>query len=193
LGVYDEAMKHLPTDLQILDAIYDRYYDTFVEFTKQNQNRATKIYVPVDLAAIAKDLKVDGDIVFGRLYYHLENKYGYQSDERTRVHFFTLNVLLEGRNDHHCVNFPLLASVLADLRDSSRKQRLATYLSVISLVIAVISLGLSVVRLHQPANSSASGTTNPSNDLKVLWSCSAFGSAGGLGNSACRSHARTDH
>ncbi len=66
----------IPTDIQILDAIYERYYSTFAAFAKSAGDRSSKIYVPIDIKTIAYTLRVDGDIVFERLYYHLENKYG---------------------------------------------------------------------------------------------------------------------
>jgi hypothetical protein len=62
-------------DRKILKVIYDRYYDTFVSFQPGSDDRHTKNYVPVDLQRIADVLRVDGDIVFGRLYYHLSPKY----------------------------------------------------------------------------------------------------------------------
>ena len=99
-------MKRLPTDLQILDAVYDRYYDAFSQYQEGDPSRVTKVYVPVDLAEIARELRVDGDIVFGRLYYHLEKKYGYRGDDGVRVHLFTLELRHEGKADRHCVNFP---------------------------------------------------------------------------------------
>ena len=68
----------IPTDRQILDAIYNEYYSTFTEYSKKEADRSAKIYVPIDCGKIARKLGVDGDIVFGRLYYHLEKKYGYK-------------------------------------------------------------------------------------------------------------------
>lgn len=135
-------MRHLPTDLQILDAIYDRYYPEFAAYTDEKPNRSSKIYVPIDVAAIAKDLKVDGDIVFGRLYYHLDQRHGYKDADGSRVPFFTLRA----GSDTHCVHFPLASSVLADLRLQSRKYRLATTMSVVSFAISVTSFLISVLK-----------------------------------------------
>ncbi len=111
-------MKRLPTDLQILNEIYEWYYNTFTQYIDEDKNRDTKIYVPIDIVHIAKRLKVDVDIVFGRLYYHLDKKYGYAQDDGTKIRLFTL---VAGR-DTNCVNFPLVASVLADLRDQAWTQ-----------------------------------------------------------------------
>jgi len=81
-------MKKLPTDLQILNAIYNRYYDKFKSFSKNDLARSSKIYIPIDTAKIAKRFGVDVDIIFGRLYYHLEPKYGYQNPNGTKVSFY---------------------------------------------------------------------------------------------------------
>lgn len=135
-------MRYLPTDLQILNAIYDRYYQVFTNFSDENRTRGTKIYVPIDIPQIARDLKVDDDIVFGRLYYHLNQKHGYQQDDGAHVNFFTMR----SGGDRHCVNFPLIASVLADLRAEHRKYRLATSMAIVSFVISIASFLISILR-----------------------------------------------
>lgn len=51
--------KPLPTDLQVLEAIYDRYYDTFADYREGAPDaigRESKVYVPIDIAAVARDL-----------------------------------------------------------------------------------------------------------------------------------------
>jgi hypothetical protein len=133
-------MRHLPTDRKILEAIYQRYYGTFASFSKESPDREAKIYVPLDLESIAEELGVDTDIVFGRLYYHLEKKHGYKWDDGTNVYFFSRYI----KNDRHCVNFPLLASVLAGLQAEHLRFRLATAVSIISLAVAVAALAISL-------------------------------------------------
>ncbi len=134
-------MKRLPTDLQILNAIYDRYYDTFAAFTKGDNSRSAKIYVPIDIKELAKNLKVDEDIIFGRLYYHLEKKYGYRQENDSLVPFFSMGV----GSDNNCVNFPLLASVLADLRQENRKFRIATAIAIFALIISIVAFLISTI------------------------------------------------
>jgi hypothetical protein len=140
--------KPLPTNLKILDAIYDRFYDDFTSFTKESPTRKAKVYVPVDLIEIAKDLQVDTDIVFGRLYYHLEPKYGRvleeSDDGSTRQPFFSIEIE-EGKK---CVNFPLLASVLADLREDARRHNSTSRVSWLSLAVSVAAILVSVVALY---------------------------------------------
>ncbi|WP_028693798.1 hypothetical protein [Pseudomonas cremoricolorata] len=126
----------VPSDLEVLDAIYEEYYEAFANFSQESDvynGRKGKIHMPIDCKLLAMRLGVDSDIVFGRLYYHLEQKYGYARDNAPRVAFFSLAV----GEDRHCVNFPLLASVLAGLQEESNKFRLATWLSTLAIVISI--------------------------------------------------------
>ena len=132
-------MTKIPTDLKILGVIYDRYYDNFHAYSDENKIRSSKIYVPIDVEEIAKSLKVDVDIIFGRLYYHLNEKFSYKHDG-SKVEFFALCV----GSDRHCINFPYLASVLADLEDQNRKYRTATTIAVLSLIIAILSIIIAI-------------------------------------------------
>lgn len=140
--VSNNDMKRTPTDYALLNVIYERYYDEFAAYDPEHPGRSSKIYMPIDIETIAARLGVDSDIVFGRLYYHLENRYGYKLDDGSFVHFFAIKV----GADTHCVNFPYLSSVLATLRDENKKYRLATGIAVASLLLAVLSLGISLVR-----------------------------------------------
>lgn len=129
----------VPTDIAILEVIYSTYYDAFCKHGSETENRDSKVYVPVDLKAVAEKLSVDPDIIFGRLYYYLEEKYGYQRKDGSSVCFFTL----QAGKDRHCVNFPLLASVLASLQSEHSRFRLSLTISIISLVVSSLSLVLS--------------------------------------------------
>jgi len=134
--------KQIPTDLEILEAIYSRHYEEFASFIKGNSERIAKNYVPVDIEAIASDYDVDADIIFSRLYYHFEKKYGYKKDDGRTVAFFSTKI----GKDKHCVNFPYMTAILAGLQDDQRRFGMATTLSIISLVVAAISLVLSIIR-----------------------------------------------
>ena len=131
----------LPSDREILECIYEKYKHTFAAYEDQ-PNRSSKVYVPIECKAFADDLKTERDIVFGRLYFHLERKYGYEQTGGSRVHFFTLGV----GNDPRCVNFPLLASVLAGMQEEQRRHLSATTIAVGALVISVASLAVSIVQ-----------------------------------------------
>lgn len=131
-------MQRPPTDREILQKIHDFYLDEFGHFDRNNpeNERSSKIYVPIDCVAIANELDVDPNIVFGRLYYHLDKKYGYTQDDGSKVHLFALSV----GKDRHAVNFPMLSAVLADLEQSWFRFTAPLVISGIALAISVISL-----------------------------------------------------
>jgi len=133
--------KSIPTDLKILQAIYDVYHEEFGKFVKGGGGRSTKIYMPIDIERIAHDLRVDQDLVFGRLYYHLEHKYGYKQSDGVNVYFFALRI----GDDIHCVNFPFMAAVLADLQDQSRKHNWAIWIAVGSLIVSAVSVAIAIL------------------------------------------------
>ena len=108
MSVRRYGMKKLPTDLLILNAIYERYYETFTQYQDGDKSRSAKIYVPIDIKAIADDLKVDADIVLGRLYFHLDRKHRYEQPDGSKVFFFTTHL---GANIN-CVNSPSWGVVL---------------------------------------------------------------------------------
>lgn len=126
-------MKRPPTDREILKKIHDRYYSDFCNYDEDNKKRSSKIYVPIDCDAIAKELKTDSDIIFGRLYYHLDKKYGYEQDDGSKIPLFSMRV----GGDKHVVNFPLLSAVLAELE-------LSHFKFLMPLVLSIIALGMSI-------------------------------------------------
>lgn len=72
----------LPTDLQILEAIYNEYYEPYSNFSKGEENgRDSKAYMPIDIDLIASKLNVDAGIIFGRLYNHLNKLHSYVNDD----------------------------------------------------------------------------------------------------------------
>jgi hypothetical protein len=99
--------------------------------------------VPIDVIAIAKTFAVDPDVIFGRLYYHLQPKYGFENKaDGTVVQFFSLKV----GDDVHCVQFPLLISVLATLWEERKRHMTSRYLALAALVISCISLSYTLIR-----------------------------------------------
>ena len=137
-------MRKLPTDLELLNAIYERYYDTFTNYSEEKPTRDSKNYVPIDLNALARDLGVDSDIVFGRLYYDLESRYGYDvENDKSHTYFFSTQV----GGDRHCVHFPYLAAVLAGLRDQRRQYHVSTVISILGFVVSIVAVV--VAALHK--------------------------------------------
>jgi hypothetical protein len=142
----------VPTDLKILNKIYTMYYEEFSSFTRGQENgRQTKIYVPINCSDIARALGVDNDIVFGRLYYHLNSLYSYKHEDGTKVSFFAKKI----GNDEKCIHFPLLASVLAGLQEDNKKFNYTLWLSVVAIVVSSIALGISTLEYF------SIGTTAP--------------------------------
>jgi hypothetical protein len=139
-------MKKLPTDLKILKAIYEKYYEEFANYSKGKIERATKILVPIDIKAISSEMDVDPDIIFGRLYYHMNTKYRHKQDDGSLVEFFAL----KAKDDIHCVNFPYLASILADLDDKDTKYTNTLIASAISIFIALASFFMSLIYTPNP-------------------------------------------
>ena len=130
----------VPTDLEILETIYNLYHEDFVLYDQDEKIRETKIYVPINCHKVADKLKVNGDIVFGRLYYHLNKKYRYRQEDDSKVSFFAFN---EIPNSPKSINFPLLTSILAGLKEEKDKFRTTTIIAVVALVLSSISLVLS--------------------------------------------------
>lgn len=131
-------MPRPPTDREILQKIHTRYLKGFGDFKcdSTEPERSSKIYVPIDCSVIAQDLGVDPDIVFGRLYYHLNKKYGYTQDNGTKAHLFAPVV----GKDRNAVNFPMLSAVLAELHQSWFRFTVPLVISGIALVLSVVSL-----------------------------------------------------
>lgn len=90
-------------------------------------------------------LDTDGDIIFSRLYTHLEKRYKYQQPDGSYVHFFYLKFEKDGRTDVHCINFPYMASVLAELREDQRRRRADVWLARVAIVVASVSAVASVL------------------------------------------------
>jgi hypothetical protein len=135
-----------PTDFELLKAIYARYRDEFPSYVQAAEgSRVAKILVPIDLHRIATDLGVDVDSVFGRLYFHLQPKYGQDAGEsgKPRKVFFTP---VAGQ-DLNCVNFPLLEAVLASLWQQQRRDQLAIATAVVSFAIALGALIVSIIAI----------------------------------------------
>jgi cytochrome oxidase assembly protein ShyY1 len=140
----DVSKKPLPTDLEILDWIYEQYYDEYAAGPPKSDTR-DKVFLAISIHRIAKALGVDPDIVFGRLYYRLEREHTYQKDDAT-VHFFLRGKDIQkqpvGDRDHW-IHFPLMASVLAGLRAEAAKEKSQTALTWISLGLSVLAIVVS--------------------------------------------------
>jgi hypothetical protein len=141
--------KRVPTDREILETIYSRYSTKYSEVSARQDTESSdnRIYLPVDLAAVAAELKVDGNLVFGRLYYYLDRKYAYQTQadgsgrEGAWVHLFWLR--FEAPQGRHWVNFPLLTSVLAGLQEDDRRVKWTRNLAIASFAVSLAAFTVS--------------------------------------------------
>ena len=129
-------MAGIPTDERMLAEIYRRYLRTFSDFSDENRTRTAKIWVPIDIEALARRFRSDPDLIFGRLYYHMNEKYGSSMGDGDRVNFFNMRL----GQDRHCVNFPLLTSVLSALQDDKKRFIVSTRLAGLSLIVSSVSI-----------------------------------------------------
>lgn len=130
-------MKKIPSDLEILEVIYNRYQDAFRSYATEEPDRIARIRVPIDIYEVAEEVGVDEDMIFGRLYYHFNKKYSYRDEDGERITFF-MSIKFEGMS----VNFPLVASVLADLEKDDQKYKLSLSMSVAALSVSIIAIAL---------------------------------------------------
>lgn len=93
-------------------------------------------YLPIEISAISKKLKYRPELLFGRLYYYLDQKHRYKQENGSLVPLFLLNCKGKG----HCVHFPYLVSILAGHQEEHRKQSWALAISVIALVISLATI-----------------------------------------------------
>lgn len=134
--------RPIPTDEDLLANIYKTYLKVFSDWSDENKTRVAKIWVPIDIDAMSKKYRCDPDLIFGRLYYHMNEKYGSSTGDGQEVNFFNMRLA----NDRHVVNFPLLTSVLANLQDERKRFVISTRLAALSLVVSAISIGIAVLR-----------------------------------------------
>lgn len=134
------VMKKIPTDLEILKAIYENYHSAFKKYAREEPDRITRVRVPIDIGKIAKQCGVEEDMIFGRLYYHFNKKYSY-TDERGERKTFFASLKFEGMS----VNFPLVASALADLEVEGRKFKIAVIMSGVALALSTLALALAIL------------------------------------------------
>ncbi len=128
-------MKKIPTDLEIISEIYNRYEDTFRAYSTEEPDRITRIRVPIDIDEIANACGVGEDMIFGRLYYHFNKKYSYKNENGERITFFTST-----KFDGLSINFPLVASVLADLKTEQKNFKISIATAAAALIISIAAL-----------------------------------------------------
>ncbi len=119
------------TDRVLLKKIYDLYYEEFCNL--QDASSEGAIHIPIDCELVAKKLGLSAQLVFCRLYYHLDKKHRYQQSNDAWVHLFGLVV----GKQRHCINFPLLSAVLAELEQSYYRFTVPIFISLFALTVSV--------------------------------------------------------
>jgi len=135
------VMKKLPSDRKVLRCIYRMYEKEYPGPAGPDGRGSNDPYVPVDVRAVAEHRKCSPELVFGRLYYHLDAKHRYKQDSGAWVSLFQLNFKDQG----HSVHFPFLASILAGFEEEHRKLFWSMVFSTAALVISVLSLSTNIV------------------------------------------------
>ncbi|NGP87410.1 hypothetical protein [Fodinibius halophilus] len=128
-------MDNIPTDFEILEDIYYRYYDEFRRYAKKEPDRIARIRVPIEVEEVAEACGVEKDMIFGRIFYHFNKKYSYKNEKGEITTFFSTEKF-EGLS----VNFPLVASVLSDMYAEKKRRDTFTILSGSAIAISVIAL-----------------------------------------------------
>lgn len=129
-------MSTLSTDRQILRCIYEMYESSYPGKEPGEDRGKNDPYVPIKVSDVASRLGCTSEMLFGRLYYHLDAKYRYKQDNDAQVHLFSVLV----GSERHCVNFPYLAAVLAEKDEEHRRQLWSLWLSIAALVLSVASI-----------------------------------------------------
>ena len=102
-------MSSLPTDREILRCIFEMYESAYPGKESDEVRGKNDPYLPIKVTEVASHIGCSSEMLFGRLYYHLDAKYRYTQDNDAQVHLFSMKV----GSEMHCVNFPYLAAVLA--------------------------------------------------------------------------------
>lgn len=134
------TMKKIPTDFEIINEIYNRYENTFHSYSTEDPDKITRVRVPIDIERIAKACGVSEDMVFGRIYYHFNKKYSYRDEDGKLITFFA-----SAKFDGLSVNFPMVASVLADLKMEQKNFKAVNALSISSIILSVIALTVALL------------------------------------------------
>lgn len=129
-------MTELPTDRQILRCIHEMYKNDYPEKGEDETRTRTDPYLPIVVKDVALRLGCHPEMLFGRLYYHLDAKHRYKQDSGASVHLFSIVV----GSERHCVNFPYLAAVLAEKNEEHTRQLWSLWLSIAALVLSVASI-----------------------------------------------------
>ena len=138
-------MARLPTDRYLLQCIFDVYAADFPGPKDAGGTGLNDPFVPIDIHAIAKRVDMSPELVFGRLYFHLDHKYRYKHESGAITSLFQLQV----GDKRHAVQFPYLASILAEKNQEFRRFAFSLGLSAVALGVSISSLIVSLAKAAQ--------------------------------------------
>lgn len=120
------------TDLELLKKIHSMYSDQYLNRGDQKE----RFYIPIDCDEIAKRMGVDAELVFQRLYSHLEKKFGYTNEDNSKIHLFAFVI----GDKKHCINYPYLCAILANMEDEKKELRITQIIAISAIVISLLGL-----------------------------------------------------
>lgn len=129
------------TDRRILECIYEMYETAYPGKESPEARGKNDPYLTINVLDVAVRLGCTPEMLFGRLYYHLDAKYRYEQGDGVKVHLFSIVV----GDKRHCVNFPYLAAVLAEKDEEHTRQLWSLGLSIAALVLSVASIVAQVI------------------------------------------------
>lgn len=137
-------MIKLPTDRYLLQCIFDMYVADYPGPKNARGVGLNDPYVPIDIPAVAMRVGMSQELVFGRLYFHLDQKHRFKHEGGATTSLFHLKV----GEKRHAVQFPYLAAVLAEKNQEFRRYTLTLVLSAVALGVSIASL---IVNLSKSA------------------------------------------
>lgn len=131
--------KYVFTDYELLNTIQKLYEQDYLrnmdEYKKSRISRP--FYVSISCDKIAKKMNLDVEIIFYRLSFHLNDKYQYTQEDKTKIHLFNFDLQ---QNINPSINYPYLCSVLADERDKKREKDASFWLSISAIIVSIASV-----------------------------------------------------
>jgi hypothetical protein len=134
---HDPDVDRPPSDFALLREIYKRHSEDYRAYADEGP----VIPVPIDIPGIASKFGVDPNSVFGRLYFHLDPKYGQPKEASGGPR----KALFFPGEEQDFVNFPLLEAVLAGLWQERNRNLWAIGIALASLVFSLSSIIVSIV------------------------------------------------
>lgn len=130
----------IPTERDVLLCIYKLHYSDY----PGNTDGSNDPYIAIDIEKVAKRLSCKPELIFGYLYYHLDAKHRYKTQENITTHLFTVGI----GGKRHALNFPYMSAILAGHNNEHRRQSWTVTFSVIALFLSVLSIVLELYSSH---------------------------------------------